>query len=96
MQQLTLGVKTFFQFSNTNAVLLRHMINPKNPLALKHTIAAIEQAIRGCCDSIEPFVALPPLKNVMRVGYLLGVKANLCLHNSQYSFLLCLSHCTKL
>lgn len=28
--------------------------------------------------------------------YLLGVKANLCLHNSQYSFLLCFSHWTKL
>lgn len=27
---------------------------------------------------------------------LLGVNANLCLHNSQYSFLLCLSHCSKL
>lgn len=31
-----------------------------------------------------------------RVIYLLGVKANLCLHNSQYSFRLCFSHCTKL
>lgn len=28
--------------------------------------------------------------------HLLGVKANLCLHSSQYSFLLCLSHWTKL
>lgn len=28
--------------------------------------------------------------------YSLGVKANLCLHNSQYSFLLCFSHWTKL
>lgn len=27
---------------------------------------------------------------------LLGVKANLCLHNSQYSFLLCFNHCSKL
>lgn len=32
----------------------------------------------------------------IRVIYLLGVNANLCLHNSQYSFLLCFSHCTKL
>lgn len=30
------------------------------------------------------------------VGHLLGVKANLCLHNSQYSFLLCFNHWTKL
>ena len=29
-------------------------------------------------------------------GNLLGVNANLCLHNSQYSFLLYFNHCTRL
>lgn len=32
----------------------------------------------------------------MLCSNLLGVKANLCLHNSQYSFLLYFNHCTKL
>lgn len=81
--------------NNTSAVLLNHMTQPIEPYR--------SEAHNHCywTGHLRPFwlyraLALTLLKNVMRGVYLLGVKANLCLHNSQYSFLLCLSHCTKL
>lgn len=58
-----------------------------------------ERTMYSFCNCIEPrqstSFSLEECKTTTKI-YLLGVKANLCLHNSQYSFRLCFSHCTKL
>lgn len=50
---------------------------------------------KACLGNLTRFNILKWMKHQCQ-EYLLGVKANLCLHNSQYSFLLCFSHWTKL
>lgn len=56
---------------------------------------AHEPPIKACLGHLTLFNIIKWL-NLQCHKYLLGVKANLCLHNSQYSFLLCFSHWTKL
>lgn len=72
-------------------------------LTLRQTILWCWKArIQSLCNRIAPHQSASFPRRVKNKSerktrvYLLGVKANLCLHNSQYSFLLCFSHCTKL